>query len=249
VGPLLARWTRQLFDVTYLGSYLCVPVLAVLAGALLLGLRMPPAVEDARVGGHARPLTAIVRQPAFILAVLAQMMGQGVMNLLMTGTPLAMMAHHHSFADTAFVIQWHVVGMYAPSFATGHLIRRHGAPRVILAGTVVMIAAVAVNIGGETLLHYWFGLVLIGMGWNFMFVGGTALLTECHRPEERARVQALNDFLVFGTVSASSFTSGALQHGHGWAVVNLGVVMPILVVFAAAAWLLIHRRRLARKTA
>ena len=247
LGPEIAKLSRDsIAAAAFAGSYLALAGMCLVNIALLRLVRIPRPTTALFAG---RPLGTIVRNPVFLVAAAAAMIGYASMNLVMTATPLAMHAGHFGFADTAFVIQWHVVGMYAPSFATGHLIRRYGAPRVILAGTGVMIAAVAVNLAGQTLMHYWVGLALIGMGWNFMFVGGTALLTECHRPEERARVQAVNDFLVFGMVSVSSLTSGALQHGHGWAVVNLGIVLPILVVFAAAAWLLIHRRRLVRKTA
>lgn len=247
LGPEIAKLTQDgIAEAAFAGSYLALAGMCLVNIALLRLVRIPRPTTALFAG---RSLGAIVRSPVFLVAAAAAMIGYASMNLVMTATPLAMHAEHFGFADTAFVIQWHVVGMYAPSFMTGHLIRHYGAPRVILAGTGVMIAAVAMNLAGQTLVHYWFGLVLVGIGWNFMFVGGTALLTECHRPEERARIQALNDFLVFGTVSAASFTSGALQHAHGWMVVNLGVVTPILAVFAAAAWLLIHRRKLARKTA
>ena len=247
LGPEIAKLSRDVVvSATFAGSYLALAGMCLVNIALLRMIRIPRPTTLLSAG---RPLRTIVQNPVFLVAAAAAMIGYASMNLLMTATPLAMHAAHFDFTETAFVIQWHVVGMYAPSFVTGHLIRRYSAPRVILVGTLIMIAAVSVNLADQTLMHYWFGLVLIGMGWNFMFVGGTALLTECHRPEERARVQALNDFLVFGTVSAASFTSGALQHAHGWMVVNLGVVMPILAVFSAATWLLIHRRRVTRKTA
>ena len=247
LGPEIAKLSRDVVvSATFAGSYLALAGMCLVNIALLRMIRIPRPTTLLSAG---RPLRTIVQNPVFLVAAAAAMIGYASMNLLMTATPLAMHAAHFDFTETAFVIQWHVVGMYAPSFVTGHLIRRYSAPRVILVGTLIMIAAVSVNLADQTLMHYWFGLVLIGMGWNFMFVGGTALLTECHRPEERARVQALNDFLVFGTVSAASFTSGALQHAHGWMVVNLGVVMPILAVFSAATWLLIHRRRVAQKTA
>ena len=236
VGPLLARWTRQLFDVTYLGSYLCVPVLAALAAALLLGLRMPPAVEDARVGGHARPLTAIVRQRAFILAVLAQMMGQGVMNLLMTGTPLAMMAHHHSFADTAFVIQWHVVGMFLPGFFSGALVQRWGERRVILFGIAFNLLAVGAAAADVGVHNFSVALTLNGVAWNLMFVAGSTLVTRTYAPAERARTQAANDFLVFGTAAATSLSSGQLLHHRGWQVVLATAVVMLLVALAGTLW-------------
>jgi MFS family permease len=247
LGPEIAKLFREsIASAPFAGSYAALAGMCVVNILLLRLVRIPKPGTALSAG---RPLGAIVRNPVFFVAAAAAMLGYASMNLLMTATPLAMHAAHFDFSDTAFVIQWHVVGMYGPSFVTGHLIRRYGSPRVILAGTLLMIAAVTVNLADQTLMHYWSGLLLIGMGWNFMFVGGTAFLTECHRPEERARVQALNDFLVFGTVAAASLTSGALQHAHGWAIVNLFVLMPILVVFAATSALLIHKHRLAQKTA
>jgi MFS family permease len=247
LGPEVAKFGRDAIPgAAFAGSYVLLAGMCVVNIGLLRLVRIPKPATALSAG---RPLGTIVRNPTFLVAAASAMIGYAAMNLVMTATPLAMHAGHFDFADTALVIQWHVVGMYAPSFATGHLIRRYSAPRVVLAGTLAMIVAAAINLSGQSLAHYWFGLVAIGIGWNFMFVGGTALLTESHRPEERARVQALNDFLVFGTVAAASFSSGALQHAHGWSVVNTGVIVPILIVFAATTWLLIHRRRLAEKTA
>ena len=236
VGPLLARWTWQLFDANYLGSYLCVPVLAALVVALLLGLRMPPSVEGAPAGGPARPITAIVRQPAFILAVLAQMMGQGVMNLLMTGTPLAMMAHHHSFADTAFVIQWHVVGMFLPGFFSGALVQRWGERRVILLGIALNLLAVGAAAADVGVGNFWVALTLNGVGWNLMFVAGSTLVTKTYAPAERARTQAANDFLVFGTAAVTSLSSGQLLHHQGWQVVLATAVGMLLVALVGTLW-------------
>ena len=244
-GPEIAKATRSLFEpVVFAGSYLALAGLCVLNIGLLrlVNIPRPPA---AGLGG--RRLGLIVRNPVFLVAVAAAMIGYAAMNMVMTATPLAMHAAHFGFSDSAFVIQWHVLGMFAPSFVTGHLIRRYAAPRVIVAGTLGMMAAVGVNLSGVTLWHYWAGLVLLGVGWNFMYIGGTALLIECYRPEERARVQAVNDFLVFVGVSISSFTSGAVQHALGWTAVNLGVVLPILAVFAAVVWLVLLDRSAAGK--
>jgi MFS family permease len=236
-GPLLARATVQLFDTTYLGSYLFVPVLGLLTGALLVGLRMPrPAEEAVRVGGPARPIVEIVRQPIFIVAVLAQMMGQGVMNLLMTGTPLAMMAHHHTFADTAFVIQWHVVGMFLPGFFTGTLVQRWGERTVIVLGialNVLAVAAAAVDVGVPNFL---LAMTLNGIGWNFMFVAGSTLVTKAYAPAERARTQAANDFLVFGTAAVTSLSSGQLLHHRGWQVVLATAAVMMLLALVGAIW-------------
>ena len=237
IGPMLARGTVRLFETTYLGSYLCVPVLGLLTSALFIGLRMPPSAEEAvRIGGAARPITEIVRQPIFIVAVLAQMMGQGVMNLLMTGTPLAMMAHHHSFADTAFVIQWHVVGMFLPGFFTGTLIQRWGDRTVIVLGiafNVLAVIAAALDVGVH---NFFLAMTLNGIGWNFMFVAGSALVTKAYAPAERSRTQAANDFLVFGTAALTSLSSGQLLYHRGWQVVLATAAVMLLVALAGSLW-------------
>jgi MFS family permease len=237
IGPTLARATVALFETTYLGSYLCVPVLSLLTAAWLVGLRMPPPAEEAvRVGGPARPIAEIVRQPIFIVAVLAQMMGQGVMNLLMTGTPLAMMAHHHTFADTAFVIQWHVVGMFLPGFFTGTLVQRWGERTVIVLGialNVLAVAAAALDVGVH---NFFLAMTLNGIGWNFMFVAGSALVTKAYAPAERSRTQAANDFLVFGTAAVTSLSSGQLLHHRGWQVVLTTAAVMLLLALVGSLW-------------
>ena len=237
VGPMLARWTKDLFVPEYLGAYACVPLLGALSVALLLGLRMPTIPQgEARAGGDARPIGAIVRQPAFLVAVVSQMMGQGVMNLLMTGTPLAMKAHHHGFADTAFVIQWHVVGMFLPGFFTGILVQRWGERAVIRLGIALNVLAVAVGVADVGVANFWIALTLNGIGWNFMFVAGSALLTKTYRPAERARAQATNDFLVFGTAAVASLSSGQVLHHHGWHLVLGTSVVMLLAAACAAFW-------------
>jgi MFS family permease len=236
-GPMLARATVQIFETTYLGAYLCVPVLGLLGAALLTGLRMPPPAEEAvRVGGPVRPITQIVLQPIFIVAVLAQMMGQGVMNLLMTGTPLAMMAHQHSFADTAFVIQWHVVGMFLPGFFTGTLVQRWGERTVIVLGIALNLLAVVAATVDVGVANFWLAMTLNGIGWNFMFVAGSTLVTKAYAPAERARTQAANDFLVFGTAAVTSLSSGQLLHHRGWQVVLVTAVVMLLAALAGSCW-------------
>jgi MFS family permease len=235
IGPMLARATVQLFETTYLGSYLCVPVLGLLTAGWLAGLRMPPPSDaTALVAGPARPIADIVRQPIFIVAVLAQMMGQGVMNLLMTGTPLAMMAHHHTFADTAFVIQWHVVGMFLPGFFTGTLVQRWGERTVIVLGIVLNLLAVAAAWLDVGVHNFLLAMTLNGIGWNFMFVAGSTLVTKAYAPAERSRTQAANDFLVFGTSAVTSLSSGQLLHHRGWQVVLTTAAVMLLAALAGS---------------
>jgi len=171
------------------------------------------------------------------LLVLAAMVGYALMVLVMTATPLSMVACGFAYVDAAFVIQWHAFAMFVPGFFTGQLIRRFGVTVVIMAGCLLYLICMAVNLSGIEIQNFWFGLVLLGLGWNFTFVGGTTLLTEVYRPEEKAKVQAINDFMVFGTSAAASFSSGALQNLLGWEAVNLAIIAPALIVFAAAFWL------------
>jgi len=160
-----------------------------------------------------------------------------------------MHAHAHAFHDTAFVIEWHVLGMFAPSFVTGHLIRRLGVLNVMLAGALLNTLCVVVNLAGTAVLHFWGALFLLGVGWNFLFVGGTTLLTETYRIEEKAKAQALNDFLVFTMVAASSLSAGALHYSLGWRAVNVGVLVPVTLIFGALLWLRTTQRTRARATA
>ena len=164
------------------------------------------------------------------------MLGYGVMALVMTATPLAMVACGHNFNDTAFVIEWHMLGMFAPSFFTGNLIGRFGATRIILAGVVLMVASISTALSGISVVQFWGALVCLGLGWNFMFIGGTTLLTETYVLAERAKTQALHDFLVFSTVAASAFSSGAIQHALGWEWINIAMIPPMLLVVIGLVW-------------
>ncbi|MBT6109541.1 MAG: MFS transporter, partial [Rhodospirillales bacterium] len=176
-----------------------------------------------------------------IVAVMSGMVGYGLMVLVMTATPLSMMACGFVFDDAAFIIQWHAFFMFAPGFLTGHLVRWFGVTVVIMTGTLFMLMAMIANTSGITIYNFWFGLVTLGIGWNFMFIGGTTLLTETYQPEEKAKVQAANDFLVFSTAAIASFSSGALQSLLGWNAVNLAVIAPALIVFCVAFWLRTRR--------
>lgn len=215
IGPELAKATRDLFEpVVFAGCFATIGVIMLLNISILQFIRIPrmSAAERLDTG---RPLTAILQQPATIVAILASMIGYGSMSLVMTATPLAVIQHEHSFADAAFVIQWHVVGMFAPSFATGHLIHRFGAVQIVIIGALLILGCAAINLTGIEIAQFWAALVLLGVGWNFMFIGGTSLLATTYQPKERAKIQGFNDFLVFGTVAGASFSSGALHHALG----------------------------------
>ena len=236
IGPELAKRTKDLLAVEFAGTYFALAALPLLMIAVMAVTPLGKPVESTtrRAG---RPLGEIARQPKFIVAVLGAMIGWGVMSLMMTATPLSMIACGHDFNDAAFVVQWHILGMYAPSFFTGSLITRFGAARVMLVGALFQFFCVGAALGGVEVWNFWLANVLVGMGWNFLFVSGTALLTETHTVEERAKVQGFNDFLIFGVVSTTAFTSGWLQNAFGWDVVNYSVVPLILVVIAGALWL------------
>ena len=242
VGPNLANWTRDWSVVPFAGSFMALIGVYALTLLGLMFLRVPHAREEASAA-PARPLVEIMKQPVFIVALLGAMLGYGIMSFIMTATPLSMKHFMHPFSDTAFVIQWHVLGMYAPSFFTGQLIHRFGVLRVMMAGVVLNLVCVFSNLAGTELLHYWLALFALGVGWNFLFVGGTTLLTDSYRPEEKAKVQAINDFLVFTTVTLSSASAGVLQYRFGWEVVNLGVLPLLMVILGALVWLTMLRRK------
>lgn len=249
VGPNLANWTSGLLaQAQFAGSYLALAGIYTASFLVLLFLDIPrPGAHEAHDTG--RPLRAIATQGKFVVAVLGGALGYGIMTLVMTATPLAMHAHAHPFHETAFVIEWHVLGMFAPSFVTGHLIRRFGVLNVMLTGALLTALCVVVNLAGTDLMHFWGALVLLGVGWNFLFVGGTTLLTETYRVEEKAKTQALNDFTVFTIVAASSLSAGALHYSLGWRAVNIGVLLPITLILGALLWLRSRQRTRARAEA
>jgi MFS family permease len=236
LGPNLAKLTVDLLSSSYAGCFAALMGLHILTILLLALIDIPtPTAAERQVSGA--PLGQIIRRPAIVVAILAAVAGYSSMNLVMTATPLSMVGHHFAFSDAAMVIQWHVFAMFAPSFLTGHLIARFGVANIIMAGAALILVCVAVNLSGISLFHYLAALVALGTGWNFMFVGGSALLTSAHEPAEKAKVQGLNEFLVFGSVALASFASGAVQYSLGWLAVNL-VVMPLtLIALAATAWL------------
>jgi len=247
IGPAVGKLTRDLLAPQYLASYASLIGFALGSLAIAASLRFPPAAAEEQ-HGVSRPLAEIARQPVFIVAVLAAAIGYGVMNLLMNATPLAMDFCGLGFGDTALVLQWHVIGMFAPSFLTGHLIARFGIPSILLAAASLMAGCIGIALAGVTLLHFWWALLLLGVGWNLLFVGGTTLLTEAYTPAEKARTQGLNDFLMFFVMGASSFGSGLLVTSAGWSVLNQ-VALPFVAITALASATLWLRRRPGRRPA
>lgn len=241
LGPESTKLTRDLATPEFIASYGALIGVAILALMLLALIDIPPLSQEQRKE-KGRPLRTIMAQPVFIVAVLAATIGYGVMNLIMTATPLAMSHHHHPFNDAAFVIEWHVIGMFAPSFFTGSLINRFGVARIMLSGAILMTACVIIALADIALLNFWTALLLLGVGWNFLFVGGTSLLTEAYAPAERAKTQAANDFIVFSTVAASSLLSGSLLYHYDWQTVNYAALPFIVAVTLAILWLMLRRR-------
>lgn len=241
VGPELAKLTKDIYaPITFAGTYLVLAVVPLLMIAVVVWTRPAPVAHNAgRDTG--RPLGEIVRQPVFIVAALAAMIAWGVMVLLMTATPLSMIACDFTFDDAAFVVQWHIFGMFAPSFFTGWLIARFGLVTIMITGAVMLLGCVAAGLSGVAIWNFWLANMLAGVGWNFLFVTATALLAQSHTPAEREKVQGFNDFLVFGTVAASSFISGWLQNAYGWNTVNWSLVPWIAVVVLAITWLRAQR--------
>jgi len=237
IGPTVASKAKDLIpNAEFAGSYLFVIIFHVLIVLILLGTRLPrPDFTEKK--GKTRPLKEIFSQPKFLVAVLSAMAGYGVMAMVMTATPLAMTeGSGHQFSDAAFVIQWHVVGMFAPSFFTGSLIHRYGSVPIIFTGILLNILCIVINLAGTDVFNYWSSLILLGMGWNFMFVAGTTMVIETYSPAEKAIVQGVNDFLVFGTAAVSSLLAGVVQTSLGWRAVNISSIPLLGVAVLALLW-------------
>ena len=244
LGPQLIIFTKDLlspyiFAASFLGQSAC----ALLAAGVLQFVKIPPlAVKHLPPG---RPLAEIVRAPTFIVAAAVGIVSYTTMNLVMTSAPLAMVDCGHSVTDATLGIQWHVLAMYAPSFITGPLIGRFGVPRITGLGLVLICLTAIVAISGITVAHFWTALVLLGVGWNLAFIGATTMVTQCHRPEERNKVQAFNDFLIFGSMGLSSYSSGQLLADFGWTAVNMVLFPPVLIAVVLLAWHALRRARVA----
>jgi MFS family permease len=238
VGPNLARLTRDALEPPFFASFLALLGTTALSFLFALSLRLPP-IEIASLGEPPRPPRQIVRQPLFLMAVTTAAVGYAVMSLLMTATPLTIHAHGHAFGPTATVIQWHLVAMFAPSFFTGELVRRFGVRTLIAAGSALNLGCIAINMAGTTVLHFELALVLLGIGWNFLYVGGTPLLTETYRPQERGFAQGVNDTVVFTLVSGASLASAGLLATLGWRTLNVASIplccIPLLLLIVSAA--------------
>jgi MFS family permease len=241
LGPQTARLGRDWLATPFQGSFLVLAAFALVALAVQSRVRVPAPSHEER-SGRGRSLRVIARQPEFVVAVLAGALGYGLMNLLMTATPIAMSFCGHPFSAAALAIEWHVVAMYAPGFVTGSLIRRFGTLRIILAGVALTALATVIALDGISVAHFVAALALVGIGWNFMYTGGTTLLTQTYAPNEKARTQGLNDSIVFATMGVSSLASGALVTTSGWETMNRAALPVLALIALAVAWLMWTRR-------
>jgi predicted MFS family arabinose efflux permease len=242
LGPQIVIFTKDLLTpFAFAASYLAQAVCAVVAILVLQFVNIPR--QETTIAHSVRPLGEIVRQPRFIVAVVCGVTAYATMNLLMTSAPLAMVGCGHSVTDATLGIQWHVLAMYGPSFVTGSFIARFGVTRVTAVGLALLIATGVVGITGLSVAHFWTAMILLGLGWNLAFIGATTLVTECHRPEERTKVQSFNDFLIFGSMAVASFSSGQLLAAFGWAAINAVLFPAVAAAAALLVWYGLRSRR------
>ena len=238
IGPQLVIWTRDAFPGTpFAGSFISQAALAALAIPVLLMLHQPSKVKvsDMETDGG-RPLLSILTTPRYLLAIATGVVSYGLMTFVMTASPIAMVGHGHSVDQAALGIQWHILAMYGPSFFTGKLMVRFGKEKVAAVGLLMIGCSAAVALSGFDIAHFWMALILLGVGWNFGFIGATSMVADCYRPSERSKVQGANDFLVFGTVACASFSAGSLLHSSGWETINWVVLPAVALVLVPLVW-------------
>jgi MFS family permease len=242
VGPNLASKSKGWFETPFMGAYVALTVVAVLGMVLMHFVKFPPVPEKPKGSSEGRPLSEIMKQPVFIVSAAAASLGYGVMNLLMAATPLAMQVCGYQFSDAALVLEWHVIGMFAPGFFTGHLIKKYGTLQIMGVGVILNFVCIAVALSGTELSQFVIALFLLGVGWNFLFTGSTTLSMTAWRPEEKDRAQAAINFCVFATMAVTSFASGALVTTRGWDWLNYGSLVPVILTAAALLWLVWIRK-------
>ena len=243
VGPELAKIGKNMIaSVEFVGGYAILTTAILLSALVLLFLDIPP-MSRAERRDTGRPLRVILRQPVVIASVTTALIAQGVMNFLMTATPIAMQEMHHLFADTATVIQWHLIGMFAPGFVTGHLVRRFGDLKILLAGLMLELICIGVALSGISVFDFWLAMLLLGVGWNFAYTASTSIVTSAYAPAERAKTEGAMNFFIYGVVSVLSLSSGVTIHYFGWTWVNLGALPLLAVALAATMWYAAHTRR------
>jgi MFS family permease len=241
-GPNIARYTQAIGKVPFEATYLVLMLLGLLAAWVVTGLEMPP-VNVVEGHGQGRSLTALIRMPEVFIALIGSAIAYSAMMAIMTATPLAMQGCGQALGAAATTIQWHVLGMYIPSFFAGDLVKRFGSLRIMGMGTLLMLLQVLVSLSGTSLPHFVSGLILLGIGWNFLFVGSTTLLTEVYMPSERAKMQGLSNFMIFVPTSIASFSSGSLIHAFGWEALNKVVFIFLAMNLLMIGMLVFVRQR------
>jgi MFS family permease len=243
VGPNLAAKSKGWFETPFMGAYVALTVVAVLGMVLMHFVKFPPVVEKVKGSSDGRPLSEIMKQPVFIVAAVSSAMSYGVMNLLMAATPLAMQVCGYQFSDAALVLEWHVIGMFAPGFITGHLIKKFGTLQIMGVGVLLNFVCIAVALSGTDVTQFLVALFLLGVGWNFVFTGSTTLSMTAWRAEEKDRGQAAINFCVFATMAFTSFASGALVTTQGWAWLNYGSLIPVALIALSLVWMVWIRKQ------
>lgn len=241
-GPNLAARTRTLLEVQFAGAYIVLIAVALLAMVMMAYVQFPETPKAAVKSQAGRSIWVIMRQPVFAVACISAALSYGVMNLLMAATPLAMQQCGLGFDDAALVLEWHVIGMFAPGFFTGHLIKRFGTLQIMGVGAVLTLGCIAIALSGVELHQFVLSLFLLGVGWNFLFTGSTTLSLGAYRPEEKDRAQAAINFCVFAVMAITSFASGALVTTQGWSLLNLGSLVPVALTVLALGWLAFTQR-------
>ena len=237
IGPNLANWTRNSFETPFLGAYLSLTIAGFLGLAVMHFIHFPDETEVKKILPPGRPLSEILRQPVFVVAVIGSALGYGVMNLLMAATPLAMQMCGLPFSDTALVLEWHVIGMFAPGFFTGSLIKRFGTTKMMGLGVILNLVCIGIALLGIDVYHFLLASFILGVGWNFLFTAATSLALTAYRPEEKDKAQGAINFFVFVTMAITSFSSGALVTTNGWSFLNAGSLVPVILTGAALYWL------------
>jgi predicted MFS family arabinose efflux permease len=249
IGPNLALRTKSLLAVDFAGAYVALVVVALLSLLTISLIRFAPLPPHDAAAPKGRSVGELLRQPVFFIALLTAALSYGVMNLLMAATPLAMQTCGLAFSETAWVLEWHVIGMFAPGFFTGSLIKRFGALPVMGAGVLLNLACIAVALTGQEPTQYLVALFLLGVGWNFLFTGSTTLSMQGYLPQEKNRAQAVINFCVFATMAFTSFASGALVTTQGWNWLNIGSMLPVLLMGVALLWLFLRQNAASKKLA
>jgi MFS family permease len=242
VGPNLASQSKGWFETPFMGAYVALTAVAVMGMVLMHFVKFPPVPEKPKGSSEGRTLSEIMRQPVFIVSAAAAALSYGVMNLLMAATPLAMQVCGYQFSDAALVLEWHVIGMFAPGFFTGHLIKKYGTLQIMGVGVLLNFVCIAVALSGTELSQFVIALFFLGVGWNFLFTGSTTLSMTAWRPEEKDRAQAAVNFCVFATMAITSFASGALVTTRGWDWLNYGSLVPVTLTAVALLWLVWIRK-------